>query len=97
MSHFSMSPFSKLVGFRSISFEEFAGCWRYRSVWESECLFVDLSAFTERQSSFRVEMTEVALITGCATGIGRALALDMHARTLPDGSPAFRVYATDYR
>ena len=42
-------------------------------------------------------MAEVALITGCATGIGRALALDLHARRLPDGSPAFRVYATDYR
>ena len=42
-------------------------------------------------------MTEIALITGCATGIGRALALDMHSRKLESGDAAFKVYATDYR
>ena len=43
-------------------------------------------------------MAEVALITGCATGIGRALALNLHRRSLPSsGQPAFRVFATDYR
>ena len=43
-------------------------------------------------------MAEVALITGCATGIGRSLALNLHRRSLPQsGQPAFRVFATDYR
>ena len=43
------------------------------------------------------KMTEVAVITGCASGIGKALALEMHSRRLADGTPAFKVYATDYR
>ena len=49
------------------------------------------------QDTIAESMTEITLITGCATGIGRALALDMHSRTLADGSAAFKVYATDYR
>lgn len=42
-------------------------------------------------------MTEVVLITGTATGIGRALAIDMHGRHNKDGKKTFKVYATDYR
>lgn len=42
-------------------------------------------------------MAEVALITGCASGIGKALALEMHSRRQRNGEQAFKVYATDYR
>ena len=41
--------------------------------------------------------TEVILITGCASGIGKALAQDLHRRITKKGTPAFKVYASDYR
>lgn len=40
---------------------------------------------------------EVVLITGCASGIGKALARDLSRRQNQSGGQAYKVYATDYR
>ena len=36
-------------------------------------------------------------VTGCSSGLGAALARELHAQTQPDGSPKYRVYATARR
>lgn len=40
---------------------------------------------------------EVVIITGCASGIGKALARDLNRRQTPSGGQAYKVYATDFR
>ena len=36
-------------------------------------------------------------VTGCSSGLGAALARELHAQKQPDGSPKYRVYATARR